>query len=41
MSRGIGYAEAKKLLIDGFINDVIEKITNKEVKNYIKGALKL
>ena len=41
MSRGIGYAEAKKLLIDGFINDVIEKITNKEVKNYIKGALKI
>ena len=41
MSRGIGYVEAKKLLIDGFINDVIEKITNKEVKNYIKGALKL
>ena len=41
MSRGIGYLEAKKLLIDGFINDVIEKIANKEVKNYIKGALKL
>ena len=41
MSRGIGYVEAKKLLIDGFINDVIEKITNKEVKNYIKRALKL
>ena len=41
MSRGIGYVEAKKLLIDGFINDVIEKITNKEVKNYIKGELKL
>ena len=41
MSRGIGYVEAKKLLIDGFINDVIEKITNKEVKNYIKGALKI
>ena len=41
MSRGIGYLEAKKLLIDGFINDVIEKITNEEVKNYIKGELKL
>ena len=41
MSRGIGYVEAKKLLIDGFINDVIEKITNEEVKNYIKGELKL
>ena len=41
MSRGIGYAEAKKLLIEGFINDVIEKITNTEIQTYIKGEMKI
>ncbi len=39
MSRGLNYDQAKKLLIDGFINDVIEKITNIEIKKYLKEAI--
>ncbi|MFL2897471.1 MAG: Fe-S cluster assembly protein SufD [Candidatus Pelagibacter sp.] len=35
-SRGLNYKQAKKLLIRGFFIDVIEKITDEEVKNYIK-----
>ena len=40
MSRGLNYDQAKKLLIDGFINDVIEKITNIEMQQYLKEAIK-
>ena len=40
MSRGLNYDQAKKLLIDGFINDVIEKITNIEIQEYLKEAIK-
>ncbi len=36
MSRGLNYKEAKKLLINGFLLDVIEKITDEEIKNLIK-----
>ena len=39
MSRGLNYDQAKKLLIDGFINDVIEKITNIEIQKYLKEAI--
>ena len=39
MSRGLNYDQAKKLLIDGFINDVIEKITNIEIQKYLKDAI--
>ena len=39
MSRGLNYDQAKKLLIDGFINDVIEKITNIEIQRYLKEAI--
>ena len=39
MSRGLNYNQAKKLLIDGFINDVIEKITNIEIQKYLKEAI--
>ena len=39
MSRGLNYDQAKKLLIDGFINDVIEKITNIELQKYLKEAI--
>ena len=35
-SRGLNYKQAKKLLISGFFLDVIEKITDEDVKNYIK-----
>ena len=41
MSRGLDFKQAKKLLIEGFINDVIEKITNTEIQNYIKGEMKI
>ena len=39
MSRGLNYDQAKKLLIDGFINDVIEKITNIEIQKYLNEAI--
>ena len=39
MSRGLNYKEAKKLLINGFLLDVIEKITDEEIKNLIKDLM--
>ena len=39
MSRGFNYKEANKLLINGFLLDVIEKITDEEIKNLIKNLL--
>ncbi len=39
MSRGLNYKGAKKLLINGFLLDVIEKITDEEIKNLIKNLL--
>ena len=39
MSRGLNYKEAKKLLINGFLLDVIEKITDEEIKNLVKNLL--
>ena len=36
MSRGLSHAQSKKLLTNGFLNEVIEKITNKDVKSLIK-----
>jgi Fe-S cluster assembly protein SufD len=41
MSRGLNYDEAKKLLINGFLLDVIEKITDSEIKNLIKNIMSL
>ncbi len=41
MSRGLNYQEAKKLLINGFLLDVIEKITDPEIKNFIKNIMSL
>ncbi len=35
-SRGLNYQEAKNLLIKGFLLDVIEKITDDEIKSFIK-----
>ena len=39
MSRGLNYPEAKKLLINGFLLDVIENITDLEIKNLIKNIM--
>ena len=36
MSRGLNYQQSKELLINGFLLDVIEKITDREIKNLIK-----
>ena len=40
-SRGLSYKEAKNLLIKGFLLDVIEKITDEEIKNIIKSTMRL
>ena len=41
MSRGLDYHQSKKLLINGFILDVIEKITDNEIKNLVKNIIGL
>ncbi len=41
MSRGLNYKEAKELLIKGFLLDVVEKITDSEIKNLIKNIVGL
>ena len=39
MSRGLNYKEAKELLINGFLLDVVEKITDHEVRNLVKSLI--
>jgi len=39
MSRGLNYQQARELLINGFLLDVIEKITDSEIKNLIKNMI--
>ena len=41
MSRGLNYKQSKELLINGFMLDVIEKITDSEIKNLIKNMIGL
>ena len=41
MSRGLNYQQSKELLINGFLLDVIEKITDSEIKNLIKNLIGL
>jgi len=41
MSRGLNYQQSKKLLINGFLLDVVEKITDLEIKDLIKNIMKL
>ena len=36
MSRGLSHQQSKELLINGFLLDVVEKITDEEIKNLIK-----
>jgi Fe-S cluster assembly protein SufD len=36
MSRGLSYAQSKKLLTNGFLNEAVEKITNENVKSLVK-----
>ena len=39
MSRGLNYKQSKELLLNGFLLDVIEKITDSEIKNLIKNLI--
>ncbi len=39
MSRGLNYQQSRELLINGFLLDVVEKITDAEVKNLIKNMI--
>ena len=39
MSRGLNYQQSKELLINGFLLDVVEKITDSEIKNLIKNMI--
>ena len=41
MSRGLNYQQSKELLINGFMLDVVEKITDFEIKNLIKNMIGL
>ncbi len=41
MSRGLSYKQSKELLINGFMLDVIEKITDSEIKNLVKNMIGL
>jgi len=41
MSRGLNYEQSKKLLINGFLLDVIEKITDQEIKELIKNIMNI
>ena len=41
MSRGLNYQQSKELLINGFLIDVVEKITDSEIKNLIKNMIGL
>ena len=39
MSRGLSYQQSRELLINGFLLDVVEKITDSEIKNLIKNMI--
>jgi Fe-S cluster assembly protein SufD len=39
MSRGLNYHQSRELLINGFLLDVVEKITDSEIKNLIKNLI--
>ena len=41
MSRGLNYQQSKELLINGFLLDVVEKITDTEIKNLVKNIMGL
>ena len=38
-SRGLSYNEANRLILKGFVSDILEKINNKEIKLYINDAV--
>ena len=36
MSRGLTYKQSKQLLINGYVGEVVEKITDNDIKNFVK-----
>ena len=41
MSRGLSYQQSRKLLINGFLLDVVEKVTDLEVKDLITNIMEI
>tara|TARA_A100001011_G_scaffold56729_1_gene55756 strand:+ start:933 stop:2180 length:1248 start_codon:yes stop_codon:yes gene_type:complete len=41
MSRGLSYQQSKELLVNGFLLDVIDKITDTEIKDLVKNMIGL
>jgi len=41
MSRGLNYQQSRKLLINGFLFDVVEKITDLEIKDLIQNIMEI
>ena len=41
MSRGLNYQQSRKLLVNGFLLDVVEKITDLEIKDLIKNKMEI
>ena len=41
MSRGLSYLQSKELLVNGFLLDVIDKITDTEIKDLVKNMIGL
>jgi len=41
MSRGLNYQQSRKLLVNGFLLDVVEKITDLEIKDLIKNIMEI
>ena len=39
MSRGLDNQQSRELLINGFLLDIVEKITDSEIKNLIKNMI--
>jgi Fe-S cluster assembly protein SufD len=41
MSRGLNYQQSRKLLVNGFLLDVVDKITDLEIKDLIKNIMEI
>ena len=40
MTRGIELPSAKKLLINGFLNEIFENIPEEKIKNFLEKSIK-
>ena len=41
MSRGLNYQQSRKLLVNGFLLEVVDKITDLEIKDLIKNIIEI